>query len=257
MKIIIFVMNPDKYYERRVALTELLEKTPFQFEFIAINDDVELTDKAIATNHDSKRTIDSFGRDFSRGELASTLNHLLSYKKFLESENDLAIIMEDDADFIIDEFIFVIKWLIKIIDQRKPEVYLLTPVISYLKNNVKDLNEDYKIVKVIQSWDSSGYIINREAAMKMIKANSRSWFIADDWVRYKRHAKVDIYSVIPTIIKQNLKVFDSNLMASRNNAIKSKSLKYILSRLSHKIISDIKKYFWLIPFKGYIRNKDV
>ena len=250
-------MNPDKYYERRKVLTNLLEKTPFQFQFIAINDDLELTPNAIAKNHDSKRTIDSFGRDFSRGELASTLNHLLSYKKFLDSENDLALIMEDDADFIIDDFIFVIKRLIKIIDQRKPEVYLLSPVISYLKNNVKDLSEDYKIVKVIQSWDSSGYIINREAAKKMIKANSRSWFIADDWVRYKRHGKVDIYSVIPTIIKQNLDIFDSNLMASRNQAIKSRSLKYILSRLSHKIISDIKKYFWLIPFKGYIRNKDV
>ena len=257
MKIIIFVMNPDKYYERRKALTNLLEKTPFQFQFIAINDDLELTPTAIAKNHDSKRTIDSFGRDFSQGELASTLNHLLSYKKFLDSENDLAIIMEDDADFIIDDFIFVIKRLIKIIDQSKPEVYLLTPVISYLKNNVKDLSEDYKIVKVIQSWDSSGYIVNREAAKKMIKANSRSWFIADDWVRYKRHGKVDIYSVIPTIIKQNLDIFDSNLMASRNQAIKSRSLKYILSRLSHKIISDIKKYFWLIPFKGYIRNTDV
>ena len=250
-------MNPDKFYERRKVLTNLLEKTPFQFQFIAINDDLELTPNAIAKNHDSKRTIDSFGRDFSRGELASTLNHLLSYKKFLDSENDLALIMEDDADFIIDDFIFVIKRLIKIIDQRKPEVYLLSPVISYLKNNVKDLSEDYKIVKVIQSWDSSGYIINREAAKKMIKANSRSWFIADDWIRYKRHGKVDIYSVIPTIIKQNLDIFDSNLMASRNQANKSRSLKYILSRLSHKIISDIKKYFWLIPFKGYIRNKDV
>ena len=257
MKIIIFVMNPDKYYERRKALTGLLEKTPFQFQFIAINDDLELTPTAIAKNHDSKRTIDSFGRDFTRGELASTLNHLFSYKKFLDSENDLAIIIEDDADFIIDDFIFIIKRLIKIIDQRKPEVYLLTPVISYLKNNVKDLSEDYKIVKVIQSWDSSGYIINREAAKKMIKANSRSWFIADDWVRYKRHGKVDIYCVLPTIIKQNLDIFNSNLISSRNTAIKSRSLKYILSRLSHKIISDIKKYFWLIPFKGYIRNKDV
>tara|TARA_B100000767_G_scaffold128371_1_gene122193 strand:+ start:330 stop:1082 length:753 start_codon:yes stop_codon:yes gene_type:complete len=250
-------MNPDKYYERRAALTKLLEKTPFQFEFIAINDDVELTDKAIATNHDSKRTIDSFGRDFSRGELASTLNHLLSYKKFLESKNDLAIIMEDDADFIVDEFIFVIKRLIKIIDQRKPEVYLLTPVISYLKSNVKDLSEDYRIVKVIQSWDSSGYIINRKAAKKMINANSKSWFIADDWVRYRRHANVDIFSVIPTIIKQNLNVFDSNLMNSRNKAIKNRTLKYVLSKICYKIISDVKKYFWLIPFKGYIRNKDV
>ena len=250
-------MNPDKFCDRREALTSLLKKTPFQFQFIAINDDLELTPTAIAKNHDSKRTIDSFGRDFSRGELASTLNHLLAYKKFLDSENDLAIIMEDDADFIVDEFIFIIDQLTKIIDKRGPQVYLLTPVISYLDNNSKELGEDYKVVKVIQSWDSSGYIINREAAKKMIQANSKSWFIADDWVRYKRHGKVDIYCVIPTIIKQNLDIFDSNLMASRNKAIKNRSLKYILSRLHHKIISDIKKYFWLVPFKGYIRNKDV
>jgi len=257
MKIIIFVMNPDKYFERREALTKLLEKTPFQFKFISINDDLELTPQAIKKNHDSKRTVDSFGRDFSRGELASTLNHLLSYKKFLETKNDLAIIMEDDADFIIDEFIFVIDHLIKIIDKRKPQVYLLTPVISYLTSNSKDFSEDYKAVEVIQSWDSSGYVINREAAKKMINTNSKSWLIADDWVRYKRHAKVDVFSVIPTIIRQNLNMFDSNLMASRNKAVKKRSLEYVLSRARYKIISDVKKYLWLIPFKGYIRNKDV
>jgi len=257
MKIIIFVMNPDKYYERRKALTQLLEKTPFQFQFIAINDDLELTPTAITKNHDSQRTIDSFGRDFSLGELASTLNHLHSYKKFLESENDLAIIMEDDADFIVDEFIFIIEQIIKIINNSKPQVYLLTPVISYLNKKSRNLSRNYKVVEVIQSWDSSGYIINREAAERMINANYKSWFIADDWVRYKRHANVDILSVIPTIIKQNLDIFDSNLMGARNKAIKKKSLKYVLSRASYKIISDLKKYLWLIPFKGYVRNKNV
>tara|TARA_B100000767_G_C19561941_1_gene449467 strand:- start:32 stop:784 length:753 start_codon:yes stop_codon:yes gene_type:complete len=250
-------MNPDKYYERRKVLTNLLKETPFQFQFISINDELELTPAAITKNHDSKRTIDSFGRDFTRGELASTLNHLFSYKKFLDSENDLAIIMEDDADFIVEEFIFIVERLIKIINKDKPQVFLLTPVISYLNSNSKGLSKNYKAVKVIQSWDSSGYIINRMAAEKMIKANYKSWFIADDWVRYKRHANVDLFSVIPTIIKQNLNVFDSNLMAFRNKAIKTKSLKYVLSRLGYKIITDIRKYFWLIPFKGYIRNKDV
>ena len=39
-------------------------------------------------------------------------------------------------------------------------------------------------------------------------------------------------------------------------ALKSRTLKYVLSRMSYKIISDVKKYFWLIPFKGYVRNKD-
>jgi glycosyl transferase family 25 len=250
-------MNPDKFYERRKALSKLLEKTLFQFQFIAINDKLELTSTAIAKNHDSKRTVDSFGRDFSRGELASTLNHLLSYKKFLASENDIAIIMEDDADFIADEFIFVINKLSKIINIHKPQVHLLTPVISYLNNNSKDLSEDYKVVKVIQSWDSSGYVINREAAQRMINANTKSWIIADDWVRYKRQAKIDIFSVIPSIINQNLNVFDSKLMSARNKATKSRSLKYILSRLCYKIMSDIKKYCWLIPFKGYVKNKNV
>ncbi len=250
-------MNPDKYFERRKVLTELLKQTPFHFQFISIKDDIELAPAAILKSHDSKKTIDSFGRDFSRGELASTLNHQLSYKKFLDSQYDLAIILEDDADFIVDEFLKVIKKLKKIIDISRPQVYLLTSVISYLSRNSKELRDGYKVMEVVQSWDSSGYIINREAAKKMIIANSKSWFIADDWVRYKRYAKVDVFNLIPAIIKQNTDLFDSNLMTSRNKAIKNRNLKYIFFRLSYKIISEIKKYFWQIPFKGYVRNKDV
>ena len=49
----------------------------------------------------------------------------------------------------------------------------------------------------------------------------------------------------------------NEMMAARNKSIKNRSLKYVLSRMAYKIISDIKKYFWLIPFKGYVRNKDV
>ena len=250
-------MNPDKNFERRKVLTELLGKTPFQFQFMSINDDIELTPTAIENNHDSKRTIDTLGRDLSRGELASTLNHLLCFEKFLDSKNDIAIILEDDADFIVDEFNRVINLITKIIDENKPQVYLLTPVISYLNKNLINLSADYKVVQVVQSWDSSGYIINQKTAKKLIDANSKAWFIADDWVRYKRHANVDIFSVIPTIIRQNLNVFESNLMGARNKAIKTRSLKYVFSRLGYKIIADVKKYCWLMPFKGYVRNRDV
>ena len=249
-------MNPDKNYERKIALSKLLEKMPFEFEFMSINDDIELTPEAIAKNHDSKRAIDALGRDLTRGELASTFNHMLCYEKFLDSENDIAIILEDDADFIVDEFNRVINLITKIIDENKPQVYLLTPVISYLNKNLINLSADYKVVQVVQSWDSSGYIINRKTAKKLIDANSKAWFIADDWVRYKRHANVDIFNVIPTIIRQNLNVFESNLMGARNKAIKNRNLKYVFSRLGYKIIADVKKYFWLIPFKGYVRNKN-
>ena len=250
-------MNPDKYYERRGALTELLKKTPFQFQFMSINDDVDLAPNAIAKSHDIKKTVDSLGRDLSRGELASTLNHLLAYRKFLDSENDIAIILEDDADFVVDKFNCVISLLINIINENKPQVYLLTPVISYLNDNSQRLNADYKVVEVVQSLDSSGYILNREAAEKMISANSKAWFIADEWVKYKRYANVNIFSVIPPIIIQNIGVFGSNLANSRAKTVKSRTVKYVLSRLSFKIIADLKKYLWLMPFKEYVRNKDV
>ena len=250
-------MNPDKNYERRIALRELLEKTPFEFEFMSINDDIELTPSAIAKNHDSKRAIDALGRDLTRGELASTFNHMLCFKKFLDSENDIAIILEDDADFIVDEFICVIELLTKIINKSNHHVYLLTPVISYLNNSAIDLNEDYKVVEVVQSLDSAGYIVNRETAKKLLSVNSKAWFIMDDWIRYKKHANVNVYSVIPPILNQNISMFKSNLMYSRNNAIKSRTLKYVVTRMYYKIIADVKKYFWLIPFKGYVRNKDV
>ena len=257
MKIVVFVMNPDKNFERREALSELLEKVPFKFEFMSINDDIELTPDSIAQNHDSKRTINALGRDLSRGELASTFNHLLCFKRFLKSENDIAIILEDDADFVVDEFIRVIELLKKIFDEKKSEVYLLTPIISYLNHNAKDLNEDYKIVEVVQSLDSAGYIVNRETAAKLLSANSKAWFIMDDWVRYKRYANVNISAIVPSIIIQNEGTFGSNLMEDRMNAIKRRTLKYVLSRLGFKIIADLKKYLWLIPFKGYVRNKNV
>ena len=250
-------MSPDKNYERRIALSELLEKMPFGFEFMSINDDVELTPDAISKNHDSKRAIDALGRDLTRGELASTFNHMLCFKKFLDSESDIAIILEDDADFIVDEFVCVIDLLIKIIDESRLHVYLLTPVISYLNNNSISLNKDYKVVEVVQSLDSAGYIVNRETAKKLLSVNSKAWFIMDDWVRYKRHANVNVFSVIPPILKQDMVTFKSNLMNSRNNAIKSRTLKYVVTRISYKILADAKKYFWLMPFKGYVRNKDV
>ena len=250
-------MNPDKNFDRRVALKALLEKTPYDFEFMSINDNIELTPSAIAKNHDSERAMDALGRDLTRGELASTFNHMLCFKKFLDSKNEIAIILEDDADFIVDEFNFVIELLIKIISKNKLEVYLLTPVISYLSKNSLDLNTDYKVAEVVQSLDSAGYIVNRKTAEKLLLVNSKAWFIMDDWVRYKRHAKVDVFCVIPPILNQNLSDFKSNLMNSRNNAIKSRTSKYVITRLAYKIITDAKKYFWLIPFKGYIRNKDV
>lgn len=252
----IYIMNPEKFQDRRNTLKEKINKTKFKYEFLSINDEVELTPDSILKNHDSKKTIDSFGRDFTRGELASTLNHLLAYKKFIESDNDIAIILEDDVTFDNKEFEHIVNFVTKTIDLLKPQAYLLTPVISYLKHNSIAIDSKHKIVRVIQTWGQA-YIINKPAAIKAVITNKRSWIIADDWTRYNIYAGISLFCVMPSIVKIN-KDFDSNLMSDRNKSSrKSKTFKYILSRNRYKITADIKKIFWYIPFRGYVRNKDV
>ncbi|WP_269450664.1 glycosyltransferase family 25 protein [Bathymodiolus septemdierum thioautotrophic gill symbiont] len=254
-KIKIFIMNPEKFQDRRKSLKNRLDKTKFEYEFMSINDEVDLTPDAIVKNHNSKKTIDSFGRDFTRGELASTLNHLLAYEKFIQSGNEIAVILEDDVAFDSKEFEVIVNSIIKIINTSKPQICQLTPVTSYLKNNAIEIGDKHKIASVIQSWGSQAYIINRPAAINIIKVNKKSWIIADDWERYNRYAGISLFGVIPPIAIAS-GVFDSNLEKDRSQSLRNhKTLKYVLSRWKHKINADMKKYFYYIPFRGYIRNR--
>jgi len=73
-----FIMNPEKNFKRRETLTKLLEKTPFQFQFISINDDIELTSDAIAKNHDSTKRSRSFMSVASAMDLPDVKNNCLT-----------------------------------------------------------------------------------------------------------------------------------------------------------------------------------
>ena len=257
MKYTIFVLSPEKFIERRNHISRLFDKASIKFEFLSIDDEAVLTPDSIKEIHDKKRTLDSFGRDLTRGELASTLNHLLAYRKFLDSNNEVVVILEDDANFNVNNFRLIIDLLIKMVNNKKPQVYLLTPTTSYLNHNAKQINKDFKIVNVVAAW-GAGYIINRAAATKILDVNARSWIICDDWVKYKKYANINLMAVVPPIIQPDRR-FESNLLAdhedaSKQKAFKQRSLKYILSRNKDKIAADLKKYLWLIPFRGYIRN---
>jgi len=252
----IYIMSPKKHKIRRDSMVSSLEQTGFEFEFMSINDDLELTPEAILKNHNTQKTRDTFGREFSRGEIASTLNHLLAYKKIIESRDDTAIILEDDMSFNGKEFYRIVSLASKLVNTSQPQVCLLTPVISYLKHNAIKITNKHKIVSVVQAWDA-GYIINQSAAKKMVEINKESWILADDWVKYKRYADINVLSVVPPITKQDTR-FDSNLLTDRKKSNRNnKTFKYIISRNKYKIMADLKKFFYLYPFRGYIRNKNV
>jgi len=255
MNVHIYVMNPEKFVDRRKAIEPLLTESGYKYSFTSINDETELSDKGIERNHNSKKTIDFFGRDFTIGELASTLNHLHAYNEFLNSSYDIAIIIEDDQTFDVTEFKKVISFITsKVIDLEKPEAILLTPVISYLEKESLKITEKYKISPVFEAWGQA-YVINRLAAKNILRTNTGSWIIADDWVKYKRYAKINLLGIIPGVVRTD-ESFESNLMIDRKKTSRtSKTANFILRRLFYKITRDIYKFFWLYPVKNLQRDK--
>lgn len=245
-------MSPEKNQKRRQLIKDLLSDTSIAFQFISAND--EYLHNEIDSFYDSKKAIDSFGRNFTFGEIISTLNHLTAYQKFLQSDDDFALILEDDSTFKVQNINQISGSLLDMINKNKPEVYLLTPVISYLNKKTVNLDNIYKIATVIQALDSSGYIINRLAAQKMLEINEKIWIIADNWILYKKHVNINFFCIIPSIVKQN-PMFSSNLANDRKKQTrKEKTIKYVLSRYKDKIIADFIKYCYLIPFRGYTKN---
>lgn len=248
-------MNPPKLYDRKLLLENLLSKMDFDFEFLSIDDDKELSCEGLKRNHDRNRARDSFGRDFTRGEIASTLNHLYAYRKFINSGEDCAIILEDDVIFDDNTFTFILSSLFKkSIFNKNAQIILLTKVNSYIKAGAVTIDKDHKIVRVVNALGAQAYLINRLAAKKVLKINEKSWILCDDWVRLRRYAKIKIRSVFPPVAKSNTN-FASALVQDRSKATRNqKTLKYIITSLGYKLISWSVRYFWQKPFRGYTKT---
>ena len=252
MKMKIYIMNPPKFSDRKLLLEKKLSGLDFHYEFLSINDKAELSEEGLKKNHDRQKTIDSFGRDFTGGEIASTLNHLCAYRKFLDSGDSFALILEDDVTFDASKFASIIDaFLRRGATTAEAEVILFTPVNEYLKANTLEINNDYKLVTVVETFGAQAYLINRLAAENALKTNEKSWILCDDWVRLRRHAKIKISSIFPPIAKSNPEIA-SNLDQDRNRTSRDqKTLKYILSNLRYKATKYLLRYLWQKPFRGY------
>jgi len=254
-KLPIFVINMEKDKERKAYITKKLNEYQLSFDFINAVDGRLLDEKYIKQMISKNKAIDSIGREMSRGEIGCAMSHLHVYQKMVEEDIEQAIILEDDIDINYDNFNEIIDFLAKE-NNNKPQVHLLTESISYLSKNTQKIDGIYNIARVVQALSTAGYVINQSAAKQMLGINKKVWIVADDWVRYRMHTDVDVSCVVPCVIKENPSIANqSSITSERNKKIKTRTIKYILSRNKNKIIADIKKYFWFIPFKGYVRVK--
>lgn len=150
---------------------------------------------------DELNTLALPNNDMLPGEIGCALSHVGVLKEFLSSDESVALVMEDDIDiqdsFDSNDFVRLTKWFDSL---DIPAISLLyTSAHAYKK--IVSL-ETIDVYKAFTGALAHAYLINREAAKRIIQLQTPIRFEFDIFKYYYLLANVEIYSLNSDYINQ-------------------------------------------------------
>ena len=198
MKIKTFVINLKDSVERREAVLAETARYPFMdIELIEAVDGRKFTPEEIGECFDLKKFIDRYYRPAKGGEIGCTLSHRICYRKLLESEEEFVLILEDDVDFIHPEKLETI--LSDILDgcrDKKPHFITLAMHLLYYPEKCRKLNY-YTLFRIYDAWGTCAYLINRQAAERLL-SDAYPSIVADDFY-FMRQRGIQVEGIYPNL----------------------------------------------------------
>lgn len=129
------------------------------------------------------------------GEIGIWASNWLAWNKFLDSEYDNLILMEDDIT-IYPQFE---ELLYKYIEQLPVDweiLHLFVPGDQHNKYEVSlDVSED--LCKVYQDWSCLCYVINKKGAKRLIETSAENIRLPLDWHMFRQTSKFKIFTLKP------------------------------------------------------------
>lgn len=92
----VYVINLDRSKERLSRITDRFAQVGLTFERISAVDGRHITDSSLL-DYDYIRNRFNYGRKLTNGEIACYASHLRALRKFLNSDENYCLILEDDA----------------------------------------------------------------------------------------------------------------------------------------------------------------
>ena len=100
LRIKTYIINLPRDTERKNSITKELSKmTCLDLEFVDAIDGREFGEDKLGELFDFKKSKSYHLNDLALGEIGCTLSHFECYKKLLASDQEFALIVEDDAGF--------------------------------------------------------------------------------------------------------------------------------------------------------------
>ncbi|ELF6477700.1 glycosyltransferase family 25 protein [Vibrio cholerae] len=157
----------------------------------------------------------------SPSELGCKLSHEKALNEFLSTEQNLCIVLEDDA--ILDHRFVELLEFINNLDIKDDFILHLggqdglPSSRRVLKTKNKKFEGIFSVNKLTLRWlyRTVGYVISRESALKIIDVHSKNNFVVDDWGFILRKANIkNIY--FKNVISHPIDLSDSAIQKERN-----------------------------------------
>ncbi len=207
----IYVVNLKNDLDRRKNIINEIEKQNIKnYEIIDAIDGNELSEQELNNlSYKDKNLINPWNIKMSPSQVGCALSHIKIYKKFIKTDYNYALILEDDAVFIQSFNEDLKKLILKNITNKK-QILLLSELKEFFSKPI-DKNNSYEIVNVTNAFFTHSYIINKEAAKSIIKFNYPVKTIADNFVFFKIYCGIKITGLNPYLVDQDNKNFKTTI----------------------------------------------
>lgn len=180
-------------------------------------------------------------RWLSKGELGCALSHHQIYQKIIQNQDEFALILEDDAEFIANPNILLDSGSLKNIYQQYPFDVLL---IGYVKILPQYLPYFYRRIPIKTRaqlhdfrlgtpWEqyacgTVAYIITRQGAEKLLAATAKPCATADDWLYFEQNVGLKVLHSRPAFVLEALEKLDSTIRQDGQSAYHPKPISKII-----------------------------
>jgi len=218
-----FIINLEKDEQKKQQMQSICQKNNFTPTFIKAVYGKELTKEYIRSVADQSMAKDYLGRELALGEIGVALSQLSIYQQMIDSDIQVALILEDDVDFKINyqHFLQLTKEL-----PEDWECVLLGHHARWSRDrdattsawSRKKVFENYKCVRFAElPVGAYGYIINKKGATKRLN----DFRIIDRPIDHWSEKNLNLYGISPSIVKINDNFSDDSLLTQERSKVKN------------------------------------
>lgn len=197
-----FIINLEKDIDKKEQMLSVCKKNGIEPTFIKAVYGKELEKSYVDKVADQARAEVFLGRNLTEGEIGVALSQLSIYQAMIDSDIEMALILEDDVNFSFNQ-----NDLKNLINQL-PQDWECVMLGHHTKRSrhidalpsvwqQKKISQTHKLVRFAEDpVGAYGYLINKNGARKMLAEYKVIYKPIDKW----NDKKLNIYGIIPSMV---------------------------------------------------------